>query len=593
MSNLLLSAAAHNTLLAAALAAVAALVGYAAPRRPALAHALWLLVLLKLITPPLVGLPVWPGDPPLPAIASCPAPLGPAEPALAPAPPPPSWDRADLAVLAVAGGALAYWGLAGWRLIRLRRLLAGLPDAGLDGYVADLAGRFSVTAPRVVFAAGPLPPLLAAVVGRPVLVLPAELWARLDEAQRRALVLHELAHLARGDHVVRRVELVVLGLCWWNPLAWLAARQLRRVEERCCDAWVVWACPDDAPAYASALVETLAFLAARPSCLPAGASGAGPVFDIRRRLTMILNGHTPRRLSPGGLLLVAAAGLALPLTPTRAQTEPPDTAEGLIATVKSCQACHAAPVGQKPGGMKLHDDIVRMMDELRRMRKDVADREAKFAEMLKRFEREAGAPTPPDEVQDLKRKLDRLQKELDDLRRKPAAENGGLSRVYLNQRSFDIPYERGRTFSDLFAGSIRLFVSRDAGLNWEMIARPTTPRFRYTAPEDGEYWFGLTVGDERGPSQPLLRVCVDTVKPDVTFVARVEPSDVLLTYEIRDPNLDPKSPQIEYRTAHGWKKIPTPPGASHGFSHTMKEPGKVWRIRAKDLAGNEVVVEAK
>src|SRR5208337_5618195 len=31
-------------------------------RRPALAHALWLLVLLKLITPPLVPLPItWPG----------------------------------------------------------------------------------------------------------------------------------------------------------------------------------------------------------------------------------------------------------------------------------------------------------------------------------------------------------------------------------------------------------------------------------------------------------------------------------------------------------------------------------------------------
>ena len=52
-----------NAALATGLAVLAAAVERLG-RRPALGHALWLLVLIKLITPPLVGLPVpWPAAP--------------------------------------------------------------------------------------------------------------------------------------------------------------------------------------------------------------------------------------------------------------------------------------------------------------------------------------------------------------------------------------------------------------------------------------------------------------------------------------------------------------------------------------------------
>ena len=52
-----------NGVLATALALVAAVAGRLG-RRPALTHGLWLLVLLKLVTPPLVSVPVaWPAEP--------------------------------------------------------------------------------------------------------------------------------------------------------------------------------------------------------------------------------------------------------------------------------------------------------------------------------------------------------------------------------------------------------------------------------------------------------------------------------------------------------------------------------------------------
>jgi len=73
----------------------------------------------------------------------------------------------------------------------------------------------------------------------PRILLPRDLWAELSEEQRDTLLLHELAHLRRRDHWVRRLELVVLGLYWWLPVAWWACRCLHEAEEECCDAWVI------------------------------------------------------------------------------------------------------------------------------------------------------------------------------------------------------------------------------------------------------------------------------------------------------------------------------------------------------------------
>ena len=66
-----------NALVAVPIAVVAAIVTWRARCRPALAYGLWLLVLLKLLTPPLVGVPLsWPvpeAEADSIAEASCPA----------------------------------------------------------------------------------------------------------------------------------------------------------------------------------------------------------------------------------------------------------------------------------------------------------------------------------------------------------------------------------------------------------------------------------------------------------------------------------------------------------------------------------------
>ena len=159
--------------------------------------------------------------------------------------------------------------------------------------------------------------------------MPAALWERLTEPQRDTLLVHELAHLRRGDHWVRRLELLVMGLYWWHPVVWWARREIQEAEEQCCDAWVVWALPDAAHAYATALVETVAFLSLPRPMLPLGASGVGHTHSLKRRLTMILKGTTPRALTwtALGALLVCGA-LFLPLGPTWVLAQAPDPQPG-------------------------------------------------------------------------------------------------------------------------------------------------------------------------------------------------------------------------------------------------------------------------
>ncbi len=156
--------------------------------------------------------------------------------------------------------------------------------------------------------------------GQPRVILPEELWGRLEPEQQDTVLAHELAHLKRRDHWVRRLEAAVLGLYWWDPIAWWARREIEHAEEHCCDAWAVRAVPGAGGAYALALVATAAFLAGERRALPAGACGVGRLVPLKRRLQMVVNdsgsaSHSLR--APRVLLILGVAGLMLLPAPLR------------------------------------------------------------------------------------------------------------------------------------------------------------------------------------------------------------------------------------------------------------------------------------
>ena len=58
---------------------------------------------------------------------------------------------------------------------------------------------------------------------------------------RRLVLLHELSHVANRDLSVNLAAQIALLIHWPNPLAWIALRQLRVVQERACDDLVLTA----------------------------------------------------------------------------------------------------------------------------------------------------------------------------------------------------------------------------------------------------------------------------------------------------------------------------------------------------------------
>ena len=226
--------------------------------------------------------------------------------------------------VAVFGGV---WlaGTAGWFLLQgytalkfSRRLALATPAADELQQQADELARAMGLAyrPPVMIVRDVISPMLWGVGRNTRLLFPVNLLARLDLAGRETLIAHELAHFRRGDHWVRAFELFVSGIYWWNPVLWWARREIEIAEEECCDAWVIEQFPASPRSYAEALLETIDFLSEAALVLPPAAVGAAHIPFLRRRLTAIMRGVAPKKMTlRAWLAVVVAALVSLPWHP--------------------------------------------------------------------------------------------------------------------------------------------------------------------------------------------------------------------------------------------------------------------------------------
>ncbi len=223
-------------------------------------------------------------------------------------------------------GTATYLAVAAGRILRFGRLLRdeSEPSTEVQDQVDALALSLGIRRPPLaLLIPGPISPAFWAWSKDPAILIPKELWGRLDSDERRTLLAHELAHMARHDHYVRALELVVTGLFWWNPMTYWARARLRDIEESCCDALVLRTLPRAGRAYAMTLVATLDFVSAQTPRRPVAASGLGHVHHLSRRITRIMQGPVPNPITlPLRLALLAAGFLILPLFPSHAQDDP-------------------------------------------------------------------------------------------------------------------------------------------------------------------------------------------------------------------------------------------------------------------------------
>ena len=154
------------------------------------------------------------------------------------------------AVLLLIASSLAYSALVVRRMVRQAKPLDS------DDWLTplwEIADRLGLDeAPRVLRSEDAKMPFACGVFN-PTIVLPAECdgWS-LD--RRRAVLLHELAHVRRHDLVGHTLGRLACAVYWFHPLVWTAAKRLRSESERACDDLAL-ACGTRATDYAEHLLE--------------------------------------------------------------------------------------------------------------------------------------------------------------------------------------------------------------------------------------------------------------------------------------------------------------------------------------------------
>lgn len=148
---------------------------------------------------------------------------------------------------------------------------------------------------------------MACGIVRPAVLLPAGARKWKSE-QLRAVLLHEVAHIASGDVAFAMLSRFVCALFWFHPGAWWVARRLHEDCELACDDRVL-ASGVRASAYVGLLVSMAGALGPR-NALAVPLTGTR---GLRGRLAAALDARRSRRV-PGRGVLVAAVSLAFVLS---------------------------------------------------------------------------------------------------------------------------------------------------------------------------------------------------------------------------------------------------------------------------------------
>jgi bla regulator protein blaR1 len=118
---------------------------------------------------------------------------------------------------------------------------------------------------------------------RPVLLWPAQLSDRLEDAHLEAILAHEVAHVQRRDNLTALIHMVVEAIFWFHPFVWWIEHRMLEERERACDEAAVQL-GGQADIYADSLLRVSRFCAELPLPCVSGITGA----DLSKRIRSIM-----------------------------------------------------------------------------------------------------------------------------------------------------------------------------------------------------------------------------------------------------------------------------------------------------------------
>ena len=253
-------------------------------------YCVWLLVLVKLILPPMLSLPTgigyWVGDhlPAAPGISNRAfdsvalehaGPSGemlrgrPAEniagddPAnyrtggsrTAPTLTPLTWQA--VVFLLWLAGVSAFFAVLNQRLRFVKGLVAASCPAGdeLTGLLEDCRQQMAVRRDIKLRLSEAIPSPAVCGLLRPTVLMPTSLIDKLSPEGLRATLIHELAHIKRGDLWINSVQTFLQVVYFYNPFVWFANSIILKVCEEAVDETVLVALGGQAKDYSNTLID--------------------------------------------------------------------------------------------------------------------------------------------------------------------------------------------------------------------------------------------------------------------------------------------------------------------------------------------------
>ncbi len=148
---------------------------------------------------------------------------------------------------------------------------------------------------------------------RPVILVPWKLTSTLGASRLRTILMHELAHIRRGDLWVNLAQTALQIIYFYNPLLWLANFVIRRIREQAVDEAVLVAMGEKAQKYPQTLVDVAKMAFKRPAL---GLRLIGVVESrsaLAGRIKHILSRPIPKsaRLGLISILAIIVAGAVL------------------------------------------------------------------------------------------------------------------------------------------------------------------------------------------------------------------------------------------------------------------------------------------
>ena len=319
---------------------VAVVVRFVCRQRPHLAHLLWMLVIVKCLTPPLwsspAGLFSWAQRSTITTNSQEIDPLmdesllgfgmaglvGDVDPSTAVSTSVPLEATTVPYTLSLEmtigliwlGGALTLAAFVLVRTVGYCRILRSSEktDARIETLARKVAHRLGIRQKfRLVITDGGIGPAVFGVF-RPVLVIPAALVLGKKDTEVEPILAHELVHLRRGDVALGVLQILAQIVWWFHPLVWWANRETCRQRERCCDEEAITGIRCRPSQYVRCLIDVLELDQQRPVFALPGVHGTQ--VTTTRLQNIMRRAHQFRCRTPRAdwLVLLIAAVFVLP-----------------------------------------------------------------------------------------------------------------------------------------------------------------------------------------------------------------------------------------------------------------------------------------